>query len=113
MAKIDTVTFTGASGNTYEFIAYSIDTSFNNIGAVYVFTNQFEGVQGRYQYRPLYIGKTSELADRISGHEKWDCVNEHGVNSICVYVEGNATSRSKIESDLIANYSTPCNETAQ
>ena len=74
MAKIDTVTFTGASGNTYEFIAYSLDTSFNNIGAVYVFTSRFESDQGRYQYRPLYIGKTSELADRISGHEKRDCV---------------------------------------
>ena len=110
MSKIDTVTFKGASGNTYTFDAYSIDTSFNNIGAVYVFTSRYYNQgEGKYRYRPLYIGKTSELGDRIDGHEKWDCVNDNGVNSICVYAESNAISRTKIESDLIANYSTPCN----
>ena len=109
-----TVTFTGTSGNTYDFIPYSIDTSFENFGAVYIFTNrQYNNQEGVYKHSPLYIGKTSELGDRIDGHEKRNCVNQHGGNTICVYSESNATSRSTIESDLIANYSTPCNETGR
>lgn len=105
------VTFTGVSGNTYDFTAYSLNTSFNNVGAIYAFTKQYHDNQGTSRYRPLYIGKTSELGDRIDGHEKWNCVNENGVNSICVYREDSATKRSEIETDLLANYSTPCNET--
>ena len=104
-----TVTFTGASGNTYDFIAYSIDSSFDNVGAIYVFTKQNYDSQRTSRYRPLYIGKTSELGDRIDGHEKWDCVNENGANSICVYWESSATKRSTIETDLLNNYTTPCN----
>ena len=106
---MSTVRFEGASGDTYDFTAYSINSSFGNYGAVYIFTKQYYDNQGKSWYLPLYIGKTSELGDRISGHEKWDCVNDNGVNSICVYAESSATLRSRIESDLIANYSTPCN----
>ena len=105
------VTFKGASGNTYDFTAYSMDSSFNNIGAIYVFTKQYYDNQGTSRYRPLYIGKTSQLGDRLDGHEKLDCVNEHGANSICVYAESSTTKRSEIETDLLNNYSTPCNET--
>ena len=104
-----TVTFTGDSGNKYTFTAYSIDSSFQNFGAIYIFTKQYYDNQGTSRYRPLYIGKTSELGDRIDGHEKRDCVDENGGNSICVYAESNANSRTIIETDLIRNYSTPCN----
>ena len=105
------VTFKGASGNTYEFAAYAMSTSFNNVGAIYIFTAQYYDNQGTSRYRPLYIGKTSELGDRISGHEKQGCVNQNGGNTICVYTESSATKRTEIENDLLANYSTPCNET--
>ena len=111
MAKIENVTFRGTSGKTYSFTAYTLISSFNNSGAVYVFTRQYTDNQGTRRYSPLYIGKTSTLADRIDGHEKWDCVNENGVNSICVYRESSATKRTEIETDLLNNYSTPCNDT--
>ena len=104
-----TVTFTGDSGEKYTFTAYSIDSSFNNVGAIYIFTKQYYDSQGTSRYRPLYIGKTSELGDRIDGHEKRDCVDENGGNSICVYTESSATKRSEIESDLLDKYTTPCN----
>ena len=106
-----TVTFKGASGKSYDFIAYSSNSSFGNYGAVYIFTKQYYDNQGKNWYQTLYIGKTSELGDRISGHEKWDCVNENGVNSICVHTESSATKRTEIETDLLNHYSTPCNET--
>lgn len=103
------LTLTGASGNTYNFATYSIDTSFENFGAIYVFARQYYDNQQKSWYELLYIGKTSELGDRINGHEKWGCVNQHRGNSICVYAESNANSRTRIENDLLANYTTPCN----
>lgn len=106
-----TVIFKGASGNTYDFTAYSINSSFQNYGAVYVFTREYNDSQGTTRYRPLYIGKTSELGNRIDGHEKRDCVDQHGANTLCVYWESSAAKRSGIETDLLNNYTTPCNET--
>lgn len=105
------IVFKGASGSTYDFEAYSLNSSFNNIGAIYAFTEQYYDSQGTSRYRPLYIGKTGELGDRIDGHEKWGCVNANGANSICVHSESSATKRTDIETDLLNNYSTPCNET--
>ena len=106
-----TVRFEGDSGSTYDFTVYPINSSFQNFGAVYVFTKEYNDSQGTTRYRPLYIGRTGELGDRINGHEKWGCVNENGANSICVYWESSATQRRQIETDLLNNYTTPCNET--
>ena len=105
MAQIEPVTFTGASGKTYTFTAYTLDTTFNEVGAVYIFTKQENRA-----YTPLYIGQTDNLNRRISNHEKWPCVRQNGVNSICVLVENNQLSRVAIERDLLATRNPPCND---
>ena len=105
MGQIETVTFTGASGNTYTFTAYTLDTTFNEVGAVYIFTKQ----ENR-NYIPLYIGQTDNLKQRISNHEKWPCVMEYGVDSICVLGESNELSRRYIEHDLLDTGNPPCND---
>ncbi len=105
MGQIGTVTFTGASGKTYTFTAYTLDTTFNEVGAVYIFTKQENRA-----YTPLYIGRTNNLKQRISNHEKWPCVRRYGVNSICVLVESSALSRLQIESDLLDMGNPPCND---
>ena len=81
MAQIATVTFTGASGEKYNFTAYTTDTVFIAAGAVYIFTKL-----ENQSYIPLYIGQTDNLAERIPNHEKWSCVIQYGVNSICVFL---------------------------
>lgn len=40
MAKFGIVTFKGASGVSYTFRAYSIETIFRELGAVYFITNR-------------------------------------------------------------------------
>ena len=106
MAQIATVTFQGASGNKYDFTAYTTDTQFNEVGAVYIFTKE-----DNRSYIPLYIGQTDNLGERIPNHEKWSCVKQNGVNfSICAMVESSEFSRREIERDLLEMRNPPCND---
>jgi len=109
MTKIADATFSGKTGS-YQFKVYSSDTSFNDVGAVYVFTQRTVDSKGNGSHNLLYIGQAEELGKRISNHEKWPCVRQHGVNCICVHLDNNKPSRLKKEADLIAANNTPCND---
>ena len=104
MAQIETVTFTGSSSEKYDFTAYTTDTAFNEVGAVYIFTKRENS-----RYTPLYIGQTDNLKERIPNHEKWPCVRRNGVNSICVLSDSSQSSRLQTESDLLDKRNPPCN----
>ncbi len=110
MGKISDATFTGKSGTQYNFEVYTTDTTFNAVGAVYIFSKRAVGLNGIGTHTPLYIGQTESLAVRIPNHEKWPCVNRNGCNCICVHVDGNEDSRLNKETDLRAAYGTPCND---
>ena len=91
MAELADATFS-AGGSKYSFKAYSTDTSFNDVSAVYIFTKRTVK-DGKGSHSLLYIGETGELGTRIANHEKWDCVNSNGCNCICVHrVKGGASS---------------------
>jgi hypothetical protein len=109
MGKIADATFKGKTGS-YKFEVYSADTSFNDVGAVYIFTKRTVGSDGKGTHEFLYIGQTESLRDRIPNHEKWECATFNGVNCICVHRDDSETSRLDKESDLIAGNSTPCND---
>ena len=106
MSYLGTVTFSGASGDSYRFHAYTDDHVFDDVGAVYIFTRK-EGDS----YIRLYVGQTHELGERIRYHEKWPCVRRHNVNSICVLFDGSRQSRLNIETDLLGfTKKPPCND---
>ncbi len=109
MGKIATVAFAGASGAEYSFEVYTLDTSFNNVGAVYMFTVRTVS-EGKGAHEPIYIGETGELADRYVNHEKWPCVEMHGANCICMHRDDNQASRLDKETDLLRANDPPCNE---
>ena len=104
------ITLVGDSGTGYNFTAYTTDTSFNDVGAVYIFTRQVWQDE-KYKYVFLYVGETEELGKRIRYHEKWDCVNERNCNSICVHSEEDSSKRLAKETDLInwGDSPPPCN----
>ena len=108
MGKVADATFS-AGGKKYQFTAYSTDTAFSDVSAVYIFTKRtVHNNKGSHGF--LYIGESGELCSRISEHEKWDCVNEHGCNCICVHrVSGSATRRA-IEKAFRDQWDTPCND---
>ena len=109
MAKHGTLTFTGKSEDEYNFTIYSDDTLFNALGAVYVLANRQKKVKGHYTYSIIYIGETDDLSTGLSTHHNLPCLSKYKKNTICIYGENNEQKRLDIESDLLGNYSPPCN----
>ena len=109
MAKIADATFKGESGS-YDFEVYPADTSFNAVGAVYIFTKRTVGADGKGSHTLLYIGQTDSLKDRIPDHEKWPCAQRNGVNCVCAHRDDDEDSRLTKEADLLAAIDTPCND---
>ncbi len=109
MAKIADATFKGKT-RSYNFEVYSLDTTFNTVGAVYIFTKRTVDSSGKDTYTSIYIGQTDSLADRIPNHEKWSCIKRSNSNCICIHRDENEQSRLKKEADLIAVNDTPCNK---
>ena len=109
MAKITTATFNGKTGK-YNFDVFPVETSFNAVGAVYIFTHLKVNPDGKGTHTLLYIGETESLKERIPNHEKWPCVKREDVNCICIHRDDNSTSRHAKEADLIAGNNTPCND---
>ena len=109
MAKIASTGFKSHSGKKYSFNIYSLDTSFNNVGAVYIFSKRtIKDDTGTHSF--IYIGETNDLSDRIPNHEKWPCVKKYGANCICTHTESHQETRRKIEDDLLDAHDPPCNK---
>ena len=108
MAKLANATFS-AGGSQYSFTAYSADTSFNDVSAVYIFTKRTVN-EGKGSHSFLYIGETRELGTRIANHEKWACVNNYGCNCICVHRVEGEQARLDIETAFRNAHETPCND---
>lgn len=109
MAKYGTVTFTGASGTDYTFTAYSRDTDFNAVGAVYFMTKRSAKPASGYSHTRIYVGQTGDLSVRPLNHHRKDCFDRKGANCVCVLPESNKQTRLAIESDLMEAYDPPCN----
>lgn len=110
MGKITDAKFQGASGTTYTFEVYTLDTNLSNSGAVYAFSQRTVDESDKGKHKLLYIGEAKELKDRIAYHEKWPCLERYGVNCICVHLEKVEEARLKKEGDLLRAIETPCNE---
>ena len=96
MAKIADVTFTGQSGREYKFGVYPRETTFKDVGGVYVFSKR----DSQRNHTLLYIGQT----------HSWECADPLGGNVICTHRENNETQRKAKERDLINAYQPPCNK---
>lgn len=105
MAKISTLTLTGASGRQYQFDVYPLDTEFNSVAAVYAITKR----NASANHTIIYIGQTDDLSERFDNHHKATCFKRQGANCVCIHVEKNEETRLAIERDLIKNYDPPCN----
>lgn len=98
----------GLSGMTYEYEAYEVgEHSWLEVPGNYIFA-RINAASGRWS--ALYIGETSNLKDRITNHDKWDCARSHGVTHIHAHTTGlSQQKRQSEEQDLIALHTPPCN----
>lgn len=110
--KFGTITFSGKSGEKYRFDAWSLETRFKPLGAVYFVTKraQNDGTYNRASHDSIYIGQTANLADPFATQSQFDCFRKHGANCICLYVLEGEEQRIAVEEDLIALHSTHCNQ---
>ena len=106
------ITFTGKSGGKYRFQAWSLDTRFKPMAAVYIVTKraQDNSTYRRASHDSIYIGQTGNLADPFGTESQFDCFRKHGANCICICLFENEVQRIAVEEDLIALHSTHCNQ---
>ena len=57
-----TIEFSGKSGKKYLFNIYELNTSFNSVGGIYVFTKRIAKQAGSGTHTVIYIGKTENLS---------------------------------------------------
>jgi len=105
----ETVVLYGEIREPYQFEVYPIDSKFEDVGCVYVYSKK---INDSWEY--IYIGKTNELARRLREHENGNersdkCIRESGATHIFVYLDDTELSRSQAESDILKGNSFSCN----
>lgn len=90
---------TGASGERYEFSAFSLDSDFRNVGGVYALARRTLDEDGRARHEILYLGRTESLKKSLRGKEQWASIFP-GCNCILVRAETDPERRALAETDL-------------
>jgi len=109
MAKLNTMTLTGASGTKYVFNVYPRSDTFKAVGAVYFLSVRTAKPDGSGTHNWVYVGETGDLSERPLNHHRKACFDRHGSNAILLHVEGDHKKRLTIETDLREAYDPPCN----
>ena len=109
---IDTVTWPGASGQTYETELYEIGTAFKRNPGIYIFCKR--GISAG-RWTQIYVGETDDfqrrLRDELEHHQSWECIRRNGGTHVCVrYVSGDRRTRLAVEADLRRGLNPPCNQ---
>ena len=112
MNKKEYSTLIGASGSTYTFEIWAINTTtFNHVPCVYTYTKLINGY-----WECIYVGQTEHLATRLNQHstgkEKSDkCIQKSGATHIHVLVLNDESARIDVETDIRnnLNYNWICN----
>ena len=106
MANPD-INWKGRSDRTYGYWIHSIGTTFKDEPGNYIYASQTEP----NRWRPIYIGQTESLRDRLADHEKESCAKRNGATHIHAHTSSNSEStRKSEEADLIEQWKPVCNE---
>lgn len=100
-----TINWAGASGRTYEYYIYPMNTDFHAKPGNYCFAEEVSPGQ----WRPHYFGETVDLSSRFSGHHKIDKAKRMGATHIHAHVSGSEAERLAEERDLCAKWKPSCN----
>ena len=87
------------------FEVYNLDTVWNKIPGVYIFTRQEQDLRGNVIWKAIYVGETGSLQDRLNPtHEKWHSAIRLGLSHIHAVVEQSSARRFNLEARLIQTY---------
>jgi len=97
----------GKSGKKYGYWIYPIGTSFKDVPGNYIYAKETE--PGKW--RPVYIGQTSSLKDRLADHEKEACAKRNGATHVHTHTSSDSETVRKVEeTDLVLMWKPVCNE---
>jgi hypothetical protein len=108
--KVPTATFSGQSGQKYQFFVYPMNQAFKNVGAVYAVSRRYRNNRGGYSYNIIYLDETSDLATRLEKHNEWDCFARQYANCICSHLDNDRDSRLAKKEDLLRHCTLYCND---
>ena len=108
---VDTVTWPGLSGKSYQMNLLQFSKSFVNDAGVYIFCKP-SATQGRWD--AVYVGECEDFDDRLNknlaSHHRWECIKRQGATNVCALtVPGGKLSRTAVETDLRQRLDPPCN----
>jgi predicted GIY-YIG superfamily endonuclease len=101
------ITWPGKSGHKYTYYIFPRGVEFNpGQPGLYIFVKE---TRPGY-FKPVYIGQTQDLNERLSNHEKQAAVDRAGATHICARVNSaGEQSRLAEEKDLIDQWQPECN----
>ena len=112
MPQLTESTFTvkGKSKKEYKFEVYSLDTHFNSVGGIYIFSERVKDASDNFSHKMKYCGKTEDLSTRFNNHHKSDCTKKNGANCIGIKSVSTEKERTEIETDILLGNNFTCNE---
>lgn len=101
----ETVSWKGASGNSYPYGVYGFDTRWNDKAGNYIFASRANGT-----WKATYVGQTESFLDRLPNHNEIDCARRNGATHVHAHTNnGGEEVRKAEEADLIKAHQPPCN----
>lgn len=101
-----TINWPGQSGTQYQYWIHPIGTEFVPKPGNYVFAKEVRP----HHWVPIYIGQTSNLAERFDNHHQMDAIKREGATHIHVHTSSEKQQvRLDEETDLCRRWKTPCN----
>lgn len=91
---------------TYCFTVYSTETTWNNIGGLYIFC----GLNSQNRWVPYYIGQTDSFQNRLPSHDRWEEARRLGATHVHAMVERQEANRLAIEKELIQAFQPKLNQ---
>ena len=97
----------GASGKKYNYWIHKIGTSFVNKPGNYIYAKE----TSPRKWKPVYIGETGSLAERLANHEREECALNNGAT----HIHGHTSTTGRHirlveEADLIEKWKPACNK---
>ncbi len=104
MAK--SIKWKGGSGKTYDYWICPIGADFKDEPGNYIYAAETTP----RSWRPVYIGQTSSLSERLADHEKEACATRNSATHIHTHTTpSDERLRRAEEDDLIEKWKPVCN----
>lgn len=106
-----TITWKGASGQTYTSVLYQIGQALPKRQGIYIFCKQ--NPSNPSSWPSVYVGEAEDLDDRanvnLRQHHRYECLKREGATHVCAIQTSRKDECLTMETDLRNGLNPPCN----